>query len=257
MAWTATAKRGPVTSAIDQTPEWNALVAHAVPFREGAPHHRLPGLFADDDTRGTRYTLDVDGLHVDYSKNLVNDETLTLLRALAERAGLRSRVDAMFAGDHLNVTEARSVLHTALRAPDDESIVVDGVDVVPLVHAVLRKMGDFTDRVRSGTWLGHTGQPVRNVVNIGIGGSDLGPAMAYQALRAHSDRNLTFRFVSNVDGDDFWEATHGLDPAETPSSRSRRTRNGFVRSESIRRTCSSSGIGSAVAIRSTLRSGCR
>src|SRR5581483_11854688 len=149
------------------------------------------------------------------SKNRLTDETIRLLVALAERAGLRARIDAMFAGEKINVTEGRAVLHVALRAPEGEHIAVDGADVVPEVHAVLRKMADFCDRVRSGAWTGHTGKRVRNVVNIGIGGSDLGPAMAYDALRDFSVRDLTFRFVSNVDGTDFWESVHGLDPAET------------------------------------------
>jgi glucose-6-phosphate isomerase len=200
-----------VTGTIDQTPEWRALTEHA----EAAAGLHLRDLFTADATRASRFTLEVDGLYVDYSKNLVTDETLTLLLALAARAGLRERIEAMFAGEHINVTEDRPALHVALRAPEGESIVVDGVDVVPQVHSVLDKMGAFADRVRSGEWVGHTGTRVRNVVNIGIGGSDLGPAMAYQALRDFSARDLTFRFVSNVDGDDFWEAMRGLDAAET------------------------------------------
>jgi glucose-6-phosphate isomerase len=200
-----------VTEPISVTPEWAALEHH----RDEARHWHLRDLFADDPTRGERLTLDIDGLYVDYSKNLLTDETIRLLLVLAERARLRERIDAMFGGEKINVTEDRAVLHVALRAPAEEHIVVDGTDVVPQVHAVLDKMGAFAEQVRSGGWRGHTGKPIRNVVNIGIGGSDLGPAMAYEALRAFSDRDLTFRFVSNVDGTDFWEATNGLEPAET------------------------------------------
>ena len=160
-------------------------------------------------------TLEVDGLYLDYSKNRVVDETIKLLLALAEGAGLRNRIDAMFAGDKINVTEQRAVLHVALRAPEDEHIVVDGTDVVPEVHAVLRKMSAFSERVRSGEHTGHTGRRIRDIVNIGIGGSDLGPAMAYEALKAFSDRDLTVRFVSNVDGIDMYESLRELDPEET------------------------------------------
>ncbi|HCO25748.1 MAG: glucose-6-phosphate isomerase [Gimesia sp.] len=175
----------------------------------------LKSLFADDATRGERLTLDTLGLYLDYSKNRITDETLKLLLDLAEETGLRERIDAMFRGDKINLTENRSVLHVALRAPKGASILVDGENVVPQVHAVLDKMVDFSNRVRSGAWLGHTGQRIRNIVNIGIGGSDLGPVMAYEALRFYSERDLTFRFVSNVDGTDLAEATHDLDPAET------------------------------------------
>jgi glucose-6-phosphate isomerase len=175
----------------------------------------LRDLFATDAERGTRLTLELDGLYVDYSKNLVTDDTLPLLFALAERAGVVTRRDAMFAGERINITEDRAVLHVALRAPATEHIEVDGVDVVPEVHRVLAQMADFVDRVRSGAWTGHTGKRVRNVVNVGIGGSDLGPSMAYEALRNFSQRDLTLRFVSNVDATDFWEAVHDLDPAET------------------------------------------
>ncbi len=155
------------------------------------------------------------GLYFDYSKNRITDETLKLLLQLAEESGLRQHIDAMFRGDKINVTEKRAVLHVALRAPKGEKIVVDGEDVVPAVHAVLDKMSDFSNRVRSGEWKGHTGQRIRNVINIGIGGSDLGPVMAYEALRFYSQRDMTFRFVSNVDGTDFAEAVRDLDPAET------------------------------------------
>ena len=160
-------------------------------------------------------TAEAVGLYLDYSKNRITDETLKLLLQLAEESGLRARIDAMFRGEKINVTENRAVLHVALRAPRGASIVVDGENVVPRVHAVLDKMADFSNRVRSGAWKGHTGKRIRNIVNIGIGGSDLGPVMAYEALKHYSDRALTFRFVSNVDGTDFVEATRDLDPAET------------------------------------------
>jgi glucose-6-phosphate isomerase len=190
---------------------WKALQTHHEKIREA----HLRTLFADDATRGERLTAEAAGIHLDYSKNRVTDETLALLRRLAEESGLRERIDAMFRGDKINSTENRSVLHVALRAPRGTSIVVDGKDVVPDVHAVLGAMTDFSNRVRSGAWKGHTGKRIRNVVNIGIGGSDLGPVMAYEALKHYSDRAMTFRFVSNVDGTDLAEATHDLDPAET------------------------------------------
>ena len=196
---------------ITESPEWRALDAHFAELRDV----HLRDLFASDPTRGERLTVDANGIYLDYSKNRITDETLRLLVALAHRAGLRERIDAMFRGEKINVTEGRAVLHTALRAPEGAVVEVDGVNVVPLVHAVLRKMADFSERVRSGAWVGHTGVRVRNVVNIGIGGSDLGPHMAYDALTDFAQRDLTFRFVSNVDGTDFWEATHDLDPAET------------------------------------------
>ena len=176
---------------------------------------QLRNLFADDPARGERMTAEAAGVYLDYSKNRVNAETLKLLIELAEQAGLRARIDAMFRGEKINVTENRAVLHVALRAPKGASIVVDGKNVVPDVHAVLDKMADFANRVRSGQWKGHSGKRIRNVVNIGIGGSDLGPVMAYEALKYYSDRAMTFRFVSNVDGTDFVEATRDLDPAET------------------------------------------
>jgi glucose-6-phosphate isomerase len=194
-----------------QRAAWKALEAHY----QGIRDLHLRQLFRDDTGRGERLTAEAAGLILDYSKNRVTDETLKLLVQLAEESGLRDRIDAMFRGEKINVTEGRAVLHVALRAPKNESIVVDGRDVVPEVHAVLDKMADFADRVRGGAWKGYTGKRIKNVVNIGIGGSDLGPVMAYEALKHYSDRGLTFRFVSNVDGTDFAEATIDLDPAET------------------------------------------
>jgi glucose-6-phosphate isomerase len=188
-----------------------ALRAH---YRDIRGLH-LRELFADDPTRGERLTAEAEGIYLDYSKNRVTDETLKLLVELAERSGLRARIDAMFRGEKINVTEDRAVLHVALRAPKGTTIRVDGEDIVPQVHAVLDRMAAFADRVRSGAWKGFTGKRIRNVVNIGIGGSDLGPVMAYEALKFYSDRSLTCRFVSNVDGTDFAEATRDLDPAET------------------------------------------
>jgi glucose-6-phosphate isomerase len=192
-------------------PAWQALDAHAKKIKE----LHLRKLFADDAKRGERMTLEAVGLFLDYSKNLITDETLKLFMQLAEESGLRGRIDAMFRGDKINVTEKRAVLHVALRAPKGESIILDGEDVVPGVHAVLDKMAAFCDRVRSGEWKGHTGKCIRNVINIGIGGSDLGPVMAYEALKHYSERSMTFRFVSNVDGTDISEAVRDLDPAET------------------------------------------
>jgi glucose-6-phosphate isomerase len=189
---------------------WKALEAHYPKIRE----LHLRKMFADDATRGERMALEAVGIYFDYSKHRITDETLTLLLQLAEESGLRARIDAMFRGDKINVTEKRAVLHVALRAPKGQSIVVDGEDVVPQVHAVLDKMADFSNRVRSGEWKGHTGKRIRNVINVGIGGSDLGPVMAYEALRHYSQRDITFRFVSNVDGTDFAEATRDLDAAE-------------------------------------------
>jgi glucose-6-phosphate isomerase len=190
---------------------WKALEEHHAKL----PEWSLRKLFADDPERGQRLTNEAVGIYLDYSKNLITDETLSLLLQLAEESGLKARIDAMFRGDKINVTEDRAVLHVALRAPKDQSITVDGHDVVPPVHEVLARMGDFSNRVRGGQFKGHTGKPIRNVVNIGIGGSDLGPVMAYEALRQYSQRNLTFRFVSNIDGTDFYEATHDLDAEET------------------------------------------
>jgi len=175
----------------------------------------LHDLFAADPQRGERMTAEVEGIFLDYSKNRVDDEVLGALLQLARECGLRERIDAMFAGEKINITEGRAVLHVALRAPKGERILVDGIDQVPLVHEVLARMGEFATKIRNGSWTGHTGKPIKNVVNIGIGGSDLGPVMAYEALKHYSDRHLTFRFVSNVDGTDFAEATRDLDAAET------------------------------------------
>ena len=197
--------------SIADTPEWAALSAH-----HGAVADRhLRDLFADDPARGEALTAAAGDLFLDYSKNRVTAETMGLLVALGERAGLRARIDAMFRGERINITEDRAVLHVALRAPADAVIAVDGRNVVPDVHEVLKRMGAFAERVRSGAWRGFSERRIRNVVNIGIGGSDLGPAMAYDALRDESDRSLRVRFVSNVDGDDIWEATADLDPEET------------------------------------------
>jgi glucose-6-phosphate isomerase len=198
-------------TSIDQTPEWQALVRH----HQAVKDIHLRELFATDPGRGETLTCEAGDLYLDWSKHRVTAETVGLLVAMAERAGLRQRIDAMFAGERINVTENRAVLHVALRAPEGSSILVDGHNVVPDVHEVLGRMRGFAEEVRSGRWLGHTGRRVRNVVNIGIGGSDLGPAMAYDALRPYSDRSMTFRFVSNVDGADIAEATRDLDPAET------------------------------------------
>lgn len=196
---------------LNQTPEWTALAKHREEF--GAA--QLRELFAQQPDRGTAYTLRVGDLHLDYSKHLVTDETLRLLRELAAATGVAGLRDAMFRGEKINTTEDRAVLHTALRAPRGAVIEVDGENVVPAVHAVLDKMAAFAEKVRAGEWTGHTGKPVKNIVNIGIGGSDLGPAMAYEVLRSFTDRSLTVRFVSNVDGADLHEAVRDLDPAET------------------------------------------
>src|SRR6516164_8872761 len=199
------------TTPVTERRAWKELVAHHQKIRE----LHLRKLFADDPTRGERMTIEAVGLYLDYSKNRVTDETLKLLVQLADESGLRARIDAMFRGEKINVTEKRAVLHVALRAPKDQSILVDGENVVPEVHAVLDKMADFSNRVRSGVWTGYTGKRIRAIVNIGIGGSDLGPSMAYDALKYYSDRNLTMRFVSNIDGNAFVEATRDLDAAET------------------------------------------
>jgi glucose-6-phosphate isomerase len=199
------------TEATSKPAIWRALQDHHAAVRS-VP---LKKLFASDPSRGERMIVEAAGIFFDYSKNRVSGETLTLLLALAEQSGLRARIDAMFRGDKINVTENRAVLHVALRAPKGSSIVVDGKNVVPEVHAVLDRMSDFANRIRSGQWKGHSGKQIRNVINIGIGGSDLGPVMAYEALKYYSDRAMTFRFVSNVDGTDFVEATRDLDPAET------------------------------------------
>jgi glucose-6-phosphate isomerase len=196
---------------LTKLPAWKALTQHHKQIRD----LHLRDLFANEPERGQRMTLEAAGLFLDYSKNRITAETLQLLLQLAEESGLRSQIDAMFRGDRLNFTENRAVLHVALRAPKNTTILVDGKDVVPEVHAVLDKMADFSNRVRSGEWKGHTGKRIRNVVNIGIGGSDLGPVMAYEALKYYSDRELTFRFVSNIDGTDFAEAVRDLDAEET------------------------------------------
>ena len=201
----------PTIKPLTERQEWKALAAHHQSVRE----LHLRKLFADDPTRGERMTAEAVGLYFDYSKNRITDVTLKLLLQLAEESGLCERIDAMFRGEKINVTENRAVLHVALRSPRGASIVVDGENVVPQVHAVLDKMTDFSHRVRSGAWKGHTGKRIRNVINIGIGGSDLGPVMAYEALKQYSERAMTFRFVSNVDSTDFAEAVHGLEPAET------------------------------------------
>ena len=207
MAATASTTSEPLTAR----PSWKALQTH----HEKVKGLHLRTLFAQDPTRGERLTAEAVGLYLDYSKNRVTDETLVLLGRLAEESDLRGRIDAMFRGDKINLTEDRAVLHVALRAPRGASILVDGRNVVPDVHAVLDAMSAFANRVRDGEWKGHTGKRIRNVVNIGIGGSDLGPVMAYEALKHYSDRGMTFRFVSNVDGTDLVEATRDLDPAET------------------------------------------
>jgi glucose-6-phosphate isomerase len=196
---------------LTQRAAWKALETHYEKIRN-VP---LRSLFSDDPQRADRFTIEAAGLFLDYSKNRITEETRKLLLQLAQESGLRERMDAMFRGEKINVTEKRAVLHVALRAPKGETILVDGEDVVPAVHAVLDKMAAFSDRIRSGAWKGHTGKRIRNVINVGIGGSDLGPVMAYEALKHYSDRSLVFRFVSNVDGTDFAEAVIDLDPAET------------------------------------------
>jgi len=203
----ATEKAVPLT----QLSAWKALESHYQQIKDV----HLRSLFADDSKRGERLKAEAIGIYLDYSKNRITDETLSLLLQLAEESGLRGRIDAMFRGDKINITENRAVLHVALRAPKGTSILVDGKDVVPEVHDVLDRMSAFADRVRSGKWLGHTGKRIKNVINIGIGGSDLGPVMAYEALRHYSKRDMVFRFVSNVDGTDFAEATVDLDQEET------------------------------------------
>jgi glucose-6-phosphate isomerase len=199
------------TISLTQRPAWRALDGHYQKIKDIHLRH----LFADDPKRGERLVVQDVGLYFDYSKNRITEETIQLLVALAEECGLRARIEAMFRGEKINVTEKRAVLHVALRAARDQSILVDGENVVPKVHEVLDRMSDFANRVRSGAWKGHTGRRIRNVINIGIGGSDLGPVMAYEALRHYSQRDLTFRFVSNVDGTDFAEATHDLKAEET------------------------------------------
>jgi len=207
----ATDVRTPTKESAPRRAAWDALAAHY----ESVSKLHLRELFADDPTRGERMAVEAVGLFLDYSKNRVTDTTLKLLLQLANESGLRARIDAMYRGEKINLTEKRAVLHVALRAPKGASILVDGKNVVPDVHAVLDKMADFSERVRSGVWKGHTGKRIRNIVNIGIGGSDLGPVMAYEALKHYSDRALTCRFVSNIDGTDFAEAVHDLEPSET------------------------------------------
>ncbi len=197
--------------ALRKQPAWALLEAH----HQTIKNVHLRQLFAEDSNRGERMALEAAGVYLDYSKNRITDETLKLLLRLAEECGLRQRIDAMFRGDKINVSEKRAALHVALRAPRGAAIAVDGRNVVPDVHAVLDKMTEFSNRLRGGGWKGHTGKRIRNVINIGIGGSDLGPVMAYEALKHYSERSMTFRFVSNVDGTDFAEAVRDLDPAET------------------------------------------
>ncbi|HEY4952227.1 MAG TPA: glucose-6-phosphate isomerase, partial [Verrucomicrobiae bacterium] len=197
--------------SLTQRPAWKSLAAH----HKQIQNLHLRKLFADDAKRGERLTAEAAGLFLDYSKNRITDKTLKLLLQLAKESNLRGKIDAMFSGEKINVTENRAVLHVTLRAPKDAKIFVDGKNVVPEVHAVLDKMAEFSNHVRSGSWKGFTGKRIKNIINIGIGGSDLGPVMAYEALKHYSDRNLNFRFVSNVDGIDFVEATHDLDPTET------------------------------------------
>src|SRR5947199_6531889 len=198
-------------TSLKRFPAWKALAEHS---KEIEKLH-LRELFANDSTRGEKLTAEGAGLFLDYSKNRVTETTLNLLQQLAEECDLRARIDAMFGGEKINTTEKRAVLHVALRAPKNATILVDGKNVVPAVHDVLDKMATFSNRIRSGEWVGHTGKRIRNIINIGIGGSDLGPVMAYEAVRHYTDRNLNFRFVSNIDGTDFVEATRDLDPAET------------------------------------------
>jgi glucose-6-phosphate isomerase len=231
---------------LTQRPTWKALEEHYQNTR--ALHLRT--LFAGDPNRGERFALEAVGIYLDYSKNRVTAETIQLLLELAESSGLRERIDAMFRGEKINVTEKRAVLHIALRAPRDQTILVDGENVVPEVHAVLDKMADFSNRVRSGAWTGYTGKRMRNIINIGIGGSDLGPSMAYDALKYYSDRNLTMRFVSNIDGNEFVEATRDLDPAETlyiVSSKTFTTLETLTNAHSARQWCVSA-LGSEQAV---------
>jgi glucose-6-phosphate isomerase len=210
-AKSAAKAKAKVITPLTKRKAWKALTAH---YKKISKIH-LRKLFADDSKRGERLTLEAAGIFLDYSKHRINDQTIKLLLQLADESRLRERIDAMFSGEKINITEKRAVLHVALRAPKGSSIIVDGENVVPGVHAVLDKMSSFCDRVRSGAWKGHTGERIRNIINIGIGGSDLGPVMAYEALKSYSDRSLTFRFVSNVDGTDFAEAVRDIDPSET------------------------------------------
>jgi glucose-6-phosphate isomerase len=207
----SSAETSRVPEPLTKRKAWKKLAAHHKKIRAVG----LRSLFAEDEQRGERLTVEAAGIFLDYSKNLITDETVKLLTRVAEESGVRTRIEAMFRGDKINVTEKRAVLHAALRAPQGASIIVDGENVVPQVHAVLDRMTDFSDRIRNKEWKGFTGKPIRGIVNIGIGGSDLGPVMAYEALKHYSDRSMTFRFVSNVDGTDFAEAVRDLDPAET------------------------------------------
>src|SRR6266699_3736990 len=227
-------------------PSWQKLEEH---YHKARNLH-LRTLFAEDPHRGERFALEAAGIYLDYSKNRVTDETMRLLLELAASSGMRARIDAMFRGEKINVTENRAVLHLALRAPRDQHIVVDGEDVVPQVHAVLDKMANFSERVRSGAWIGYTGKRMRNIVNIGIGGSDLGPSMAYDALKYYSDRNLTVRFVSNVDSNEFVEVTRDLDPAETlfiVSSKTFTTQETLTNARAARQWCVNA-LGSTQAV---------
>ena len=231
----STTARNPA-APLRERPAWSALQKHYDEIRD----LHLRELFAADPGRGERFTAEGAGLYLDYSKNRITEDTLALLVELAEQSGLRERTEAMFGGERINVSENRSVLHVALRMPKGASLVVDGTDVVAEVHEVLDRMGDFAQRVRSGEWKGHTGKPIRTVVNIGIGGSDLGPVMAYEALRHYSKRDLECRFVSNVDPTDFVEATRDLDPAETLfiiSSKTFTTLETMTNAQSARRWC--------------------
>ncbi len=231
---------------LTQRSTWKALEEHYQNIRD----LHLRTLFSQDPNRGERYAFEAVGIYLDYSKNRVTEETIRLLLELAASSGLRERIDAMFRGEKINVTEKRAVLHVALRAPRDQSILVDGENVVPEVHAVLDKMADFSNRVRSGAWTGYTGKRMRNIINIGIGGSDLGPSMAYDALKYYSDRNLTMRFVSNIDGNEFVEATRDLDPAETlfiVSSKTFTTLETLTNAHSARQWCVNS-LGSEQAV---------
>jgi glucose-6-phosphate isomerase len=236
-----------IAAPLTQRPAWKALTDHYQAIRSV----HLRQWFADDPRRGERLTLEAEGVYLDYSKNRITDETLALLLRLAEESRLREAIDAMFAGEKINNTENRAVLHVALRAPQGRSILVEGDNVVPQVHAVLEKMARFAQRVRNSQWIGHTGRPIRNIVNIGIGGSDLGPVMAYEALRDYSDRGLMFRFVSNIDATDFVEATWDLKPAETlfiVSSKTFTTLETLTNAHTARAWCISSlGDESAVA----------
>ena len=211
MATAARVSKPTTVKRLTKRKAWNALKVH---YKKIGERH-LRDLFEDDSERAERFTVEAVGISLDYSKNRITEKTIRLLLELAEESGLRERIDAMFRGDKINITENRAVLHVALRAPKEATIVVDGKNVVPEVHAVLDRMSAFSNRVRSGAWTGHTGKRIRNVINVGIGGSDLGPVMAYEALKHYSERSMTFRFVSNIDGTDFAEAVVDLDPSET------------------------------------------